>query len=424
MMNIFQSFLFILLVLSNSSLSLVVQDTDLDVPFEISGSTMGPIGYKVIIAQHPDTTTPTELQSKVQATLDRVNQLMSTYIPESDVSRFNQSKSTDFQDVDLETATVVQRALQISNQTNGAFDITVGPAVNLWNFGPNKTEFKVPTDEQIDSVRKLVGYEKLSVRMDPPAISKSQPELKIDLSAIAKGYAVDQVAKTLDEQGCLQFMVEVGGEVFTRGERFGGGPWRVRVERPAIKQQNLANIAGISDLAMATSGDYRNFVEHDGARLSHTIDPQTCRPVPHSLASACVIAEDCMTADALATAIMVLGREKGIKLCEELGIQYLIAERDSDFGDELTQQISKRFPLKDRFKAQAQSPKSILPVFLGAAVVFGLMILAMAVGSIFANKPVQGSCGGLASVTNEDGEESCGICSKPTSDCVERTVKS
>ena len=131
-----------------------------------------------------------------------------------------------------------------------------------------------------------------------------------------------------------------------------------------------------------------------------------------------------MTAAALATAIMVRGKEKGIKLCEALGIQYLIAERDSDFGDELTQQISKRFPLKDRFKAQAQSPKSILPVFLGAAVVFGLMILAMAVGSIFANKPVQGSCGGLASVTNEYGEESCGICSKPTSDCVERTVKS
>ena len=405
---------------------------------EITGSTMGPIRYTVVVAHHPDSITPQQLQQKVDSTLERVNQLMSTYLPDSDISRFNVSKSTEFVAVDPETAEVVGRALQISEQTKGAFDISVGPAVNLWKFGPDKAELEsLPSDSQLKQVAKIIGYQKLEVRVQPPALRKTEPGLRIDLSAIAKGYAVDMVAKALDESGCKQFMVEVGGEVFVRGQRAGGGPWQIGVEEPDTRQtanrspasREVFRVASISNNALATSGDYRNYFEFDGKRFSHTIDPQTCRPVEHGLASACVIADDCMTADAIATAVMVLGPDEGQKFCQEAGVEYLFITRDSDFGSELKELSSQGFPIAEinspqvdsskPEKSKARSAQGILPTFIGAAVIIGLAILGMAVGSIFANKPVQGSCGGLSSATGEDGEESCTICSKPTTDCVE-----
>ena len=396
---------------------------------EMTGLTMGPIQYKVIVSHHPKSVEPEALHRDVESALARINQLMSTYIPDSDVSRFNDSNSTEFFEVDAETANVVSRAIEISKITNGAFDITVGPAVNLWKFGPDKSEFTLPSDEAIANVKKVVGYEKLQVRLDPPALRKTEPKLRIDLSAIAKGYAVDQVAKSLDDNGCEGFMVEVGGEVMTRGERAGGGQWRIGVEKPASKslsQMQIAaqpnhydHIAVISNMAMATSGDYRNFIEHEGKRFSHTIDPETCRPVTHSMASACIIAPDCMTADALATAMMVMGNKKGGEVCKSLGIKFLIAERSAT-DDEFVETIAGEFPLLvDPAKADNNQADGIMPTFIAAACVFGLVILAMAVGSIFNNKPVQGSCGGLANMTNEDGETECGICSKPVTDCVE-----
>lgn len=176
---------------------------------------------------------------------------------------------------------------------------------------------------------------------------------------------------------------------------------------------------------MATSGDYRNFWQHGDKRYSHTIDPETCRPVTNLLATACVVADDCMSADALATAILVLGVERGRAVCDQVGAEYLIAKRDTDFGDKLTDTVSTGFPLKRIENATANASRdsqSIWPTFIGAAVVFGLVVLGMAVGSIFGNQPVQGSCGGLANMTNEDGETECGVCSKPVTDCVERTA--
>lgn len=393
-------------------------------PFEISGKTMGPIAYKVVIADHPDSVTPIELQERVAEVLENINQLMSTYQPESDVSRFNRSQSTEFQTVDPKTAAVVARAIEISKLTEGAFDITVGPAVNLWDFGPKNLDFKIPTVSQTDAIKSSIGYQYLEVQLNPPAISKRVAAVNIDLSAIAKGYAVDQVATTMDDLGCKNFLVEVGGEVFASGERFSGGNWRIGVERPDDAGITLGNIAEISDEAMATSGDYRNFHELGGIRYSHTIDPKTCRPVKHTLASACIIFKDCMTADALATAMMVMGKNRGEQLCQELGAEYLLVERESDFGDELTEFKSKSFPLLDAPQPN-NSPtilQQILPVFIGAVVIFGLVIISMSVGAIFAKKPITGSCGGLANQTNEDGETSCGICSKPTTDCVEKNA--
>ncbi|MDC0294882.1 FAD:protein FMN transferase, partial [Mariniblastus sp.] len=334
------------------------------------------------------------------------------------------SQSTEFQTVDPKTAAVVARAIEISKLTEGAFDITVGPAVNLWDFGPKNLDFKIPTVSQTDAIKSSIGYQYLEVQLNPPAISKRVAAVNIDLSAIAKGYAVDQVATAMDDLGCKNFLVEVGGEVFASGERFSGGNWRIGVERPDDAGITLGNIAEISDEAMATSGDYRNFHELGGIRYSHTIDPKTCRPVKHTLASACIIFKDCMTADALATAMMVMGKNRGEQLCQELGAEYLLVERESDFGDELTEFKSKSFPLLDAPQPN-NSPtilQQILPVFIGAVVIFGLVIISMSVGAIFAKKPITGSCGGLANQTNEDGETSCGICSKPTTDCVEKNA--
>jgi len=429
--------LFCLLTLG--TITCQAQQTEEPTSLNLFGFTMGTIEYNVIVAHHPDSVDQKTLQDKVHGALERVNGLMSTYIPDSDVSRFNDSDSTDFVTVDSETAIVVNRAIEISLQTDGAFDITVGPAVDLWKFGPDKSKLiELPEQAMIEKTKSLIGYEKLEVRLDPPGIRKTEPGLKIDLSAIAKGYAVDQVAKELDDVGSEHFMVEVGGEVLTRGNRASGGPWRVGVERPNsekvaltpgdIGTRELSKVAGISNKAMATSGDYRSFFEFEGRRYSHTIDPKTCKPVEHGLATACIVAEDCMTADAIATAVSVLGVEKGKSVCEKLGVEFLLIERDSDFGEELTEHKSEKFPIaaiqiaaQPAKKVDARRPtNSILPAFIGAAVIIGLAILGMAVGSIFGNKPVQGSCGGLANMTNEDGESNCSICAKPTTDCVER----
>lgn len=394
------------------------------VPFEILGKTMGPIAYKVTIADHPESISPTDLQERVAEVLENVNQLMSTYQPDSDVSRFNRTASTEFQNVDPKTAAVVARAIEISKLTEGAFDITVGPAVNQWDFGPKNLDFTIPSVAQTDAIKSSIGYQFLEVQLDPPAIRKSVSGVSIDLSAIAKGYAVDQVATALDSLGCRNFLVEVGGEVFARGQRFSGGKWRIGVERPNDAGVSLSKIAEISNQAMATSGDYRNFHEFMGKRYSHTIDPKTCRPVEHTLASACIISKDCMTADALATAIMVMGKDRGQKLCKEVGADYLLVERESDFGDTLTEFISESFPLFNppQPKNSPTIVEEILPVFIGAALIFGLVIISMSVGAIFAKKPITGSCGGLANQTNEDGETTCGICSKPTTDCVEKNA--
>ena len=402
--------------------------TKTDLPRLIStGTCMGPIPYSVIVVDVPNGVDQAKVDAEIAASLDHVNQLMSTYIKDSDVSRFNDSESTEFVAVNEETASVVARAIEISKLTEGAFDITVGPAVNLWKFGPNKDEFEVPNADTIAKAKLLVGYKKLEVRLDPPAIRKTNPLLRIDLSAIAKGYAVDEVVRRLETLGCKNLMVEVGGEVRCSGQRHTGGPWRVGVEKPDEVRKVPALVAELTEKSMATSGDYRNYHRVGKKRYSHTIDPTTCQPVDHHMASACIIADDCMSADAMATAVMVLGLERGQKFLDTAGVEYHLVERDSAFGRNFTTASSENFPIGElklkRESEQASSSRqpsnSIVPVFIASASIFGLVILAMAIGAIFNNKPVQGSCGGLANVTNEEGESSCSICSKPTADCVE-----
>ena len=398
----------------------------------VTGKCMGPIDYQVTVVDPPAGLTEAKLEPVVQATLDRINQRMSTYIDDSYVSKFNASESTDFVTCDAETARVVQRAIEISELTNGGFDITVGPAVELWSFGRGDWQpgdsFEPPSDQDIAESLEAVGYQKLTVRMDPPGIKKKHPDVQINLSAIAKGYAVDQVWEKLASMDCKNVLVMVGGEVRASGHRANRTAWRVGVKQPDSLDDDLAAIAFVSNGALATSGDYQNSRRVGKKRYSHTIDPVTARPVEHNLASASILAGDCMTADALATAALVMGRKPAIELLTQQGNDFYFIERTGDFSGQYKRYGSETFPFADeKHRAQLENSESeetiktssIWPVFIGSLCVFGLMILAMAVGAIFNNKPVKGSCGGLANVTNEDGETSCGICSKPVTDCVE-----
>lgn len=376
---------------------------------------MGPIDYTVVLDPLPDGVEQADAAKAVQNALDQVNQSMSTYLEDSEVSRFNRATDDKWVPVSKETAEVVARALEISRETEGAFDITVGPLVNLWKFGKDKTGFEIPPQEKIDEVKARIGYSKLEVRSEPPAIRKLNPEVQIDLSAIAKGYAVDQVAEALQELGAASFMVEVGGEVRTFGKKSDGGPWQIAIEVPnADSKREYEKFVKLTDASMATSGDYRNFYEVGGKIYSHTIDPQTGSPVTHHLASISLIAEDCMSADAYATAGMVLGPDRGRECFERLGLSYYMLDR---FQSKFKELKSGDFPVFAVNDGQGGKPKSsIVPMFFGAVLIFGLAIVGMAVGAIFNNKPITGSCGGLSAM---NGETNCSLCHKPTTDCPE-----
>lgn len=292
---------------------------------ELRGHTMG-TSYSVQIAPPPAVGEREALQRAITAELARINAEMSTYDPASDLSRFNQADGTDWFPVPAELARVVTEAQRVSRLSDGAFDVTVGRLVNLWGFGPEHPPQRVPTPADIAKTLAETGYEKLAVRAEPPALRKTVPGVYVDLSAIAKGYAVDRLATVLSAHGYRNYLVEVGGELRAAG-RHPERPWRVAIERPESSTRAVFRVIELNDIAMATSGDYRNFFEQDGTLYSHTIDPHTGYPVDHLLASVSVLDASGMRADALATALLVLGPEAGLALAEEQGIAAFFIER-------------------------------------------------------------------------------------------------
>ena len=299
--------------------------------FKLTGFTMG-TSYHVTVVDPRDQFSPQLLQAQIDSLLAEVNQQMSTYIPESELSMLNRVPNKLPFEVDPALFDLLLQALEISWLSNGAFDVTVDPLVKLWGFGPEKFSVdRVPSQAQIEAALANVGYQYLVLDISNNTVQKTRP-VTIDLSAIAKGYGVDQVATLLRKAGIENFMVEIGGELSVAGNNATGKPWRIAIEQPGPQPGQVHRALAISNAAMATSGDYRNFFELDGQRYSHTIDPVTGWPVRHNLVSVTVIAQSAAYADALATAIDVMGVSRGMKLANELGLAvYLISRSANGF---------------------------------------------------------------------------------------------
>ncbi|PHS58421.1 MAG: FAD:protein FMN transferase ApbE [Alteromonas sp.] len=272
------------------------------------------------------------LQEEIDAELVNINKLMSTYDTTSELSRFNQYRYSDNFEVSKETLTVVNEALRLARLSDGVLDVTVGPLVNLWGFGPNKRPEKVPTQADIDAVRDYVGYEKLSTT--PTGLMKANPMLYVDLSTIAKGYGVDEVAAILDAHNLQHYLVEIGGEMRVKGERGDGSEWLIAIEKPVTTERAVQKVVSIGTNAIATSGDYRNYYEEDGKRYSHLIDPNTGSPITHDLVSVTVVNPSSMIADGLATAFNVMGWQRAIDLAEQEQLAVFLIRRTADGFEE------------------------------------------------------------------------------------------
>ena len=299
----------------------------------LEGKTMG-TSYSIRYVTGDDTPSAGKIQAEIDKRLELVNDQMSTYRPSSELSRFNASRAVDKPfPVSAATAEVVLEALRINRVTDGALDVTVGPLVNLWGFGPEGRPDKVPSAAALEQRRAWTGIDKLSVQGN--ALVKRIPELYVDLSSIAKGYGVDVIAQYLQSQQVKNYMVDIGGEVRTRGHNGENKPWRIAIERPTAGMEQKAQLViQPGEMSIATSGDYRNYFEQDGVRYSHTIDPITGRPIHHHLVSVTVLSPTCMAADGLSTGLNVLGPERGMALANLMGIPvFMIVKTATGFEE-------------------------------------------------------------------------------------------
>lgn len=303
---------------------------------ELAGSTMGTT-YSVRLSPAPDAAARARLEQQIEERLDAVNRVMSTYQDDSDLMRFNHAAGGSWQTVPLALVELVERAAAISRQTDGIYDVTVGPLVNLWGFGRDGRRDTPPQAAEIDAVLADVGFGQVESRRSPPALRKARDGVQIDLSSIAKGWAVDEIGRLLRQAGFANHLVEIGGELRASGAKSNGEPWRIAIEKPIAGRRDVQRVVALRDVAMATSGDYRNFFSAGGRRYSHTIDPRSGRTVAHRLASVTVFAASCTDADAWATALMAAGDAQGPALAAAHDLRALFVIRE---GDSLVERIS------------------------------------------------------------------------------------
>ena len=297
------------------------------------GQTMGTVYHISLVA--PDTFKTTALQQSIDDQLAAINKAMSTYDPNSELSLINQGKAaTDATGkISLSNALyqVLEDSLSVYRHSEGRFDVTVGPLVNLWGFGPEEADEKRPSDQLIQEKRASVGSDRIILDAANRSLTLASP-LYIDLSAIAKGWAVDQISTLLEANNINAYLVEIGGELRTSGQKPGNIPWKIAIEKPAygLAAREGQWILEPNGKAVATSGDYRNYIEIDGVRFSHTIDPSTGYPITHNLASVTVVHDSCAMADAWATALNVAGPDAGMKLAEsqQLAAYFIIREQN------------------------------------------------------------------------------------------------
>lgn len=272
-----------------------------------------------------------ELSSAVAAQLEQVDALMSTYREDSELSALNRHDSSDGFPISPDTFAVLAEAQAVSRATSGAFDITVGPLVDAWGFGPAETA-EPPVPEMLAQLKKDTGWQKLTLDESTQTVRKSSQSIRCDLSAIAKGYAVDRIASAIEDLGCRDYMVDVGGEVRVAGLNAADERWRIGIERPDSAGRVVHRILQVTNTGVATSGDYRNFRMEGERRLSHVLDPRIGEPVETGVASATVLHDSTMRADAFATALLVLGEREGIAVAEREGLGVLLLLRDGHGG--------------------------------------------------------------------------------------------
>ena len=306
----------------------------------IQGNTMGTT-FHITVVTDTDTT---DLERRINQRLVEINKSMSTYDPESEISRFNRMTEAGRPfPVSEDFLRVMTAAGELYDLTGGAWDGTVNPLVNLWGFGSRKVTPRVPAQKDIDALLPEVGFKYITVSQDG-VLGKTLGTVSVDLASIAKGYGVDQVAALISAAGIDHFLVEIGGEIYARGQRPDGKPWRIGINtpKPMSGATEVYKVVAISDRAFATSGDYRNFFVADGRRYSHVLDPRTGRAVENGVVSATVIAPTCTFADGLATALMVMGPEKGLALVNRLpDVECLIIVEDA--GGTLAEHPSRGF---------------------------------------------------------------------------------
>lgn len=300
------------------------------------GRTMGTGFHVTVILEEGQTPPQPEV---IDRELERINSLMSTYRKDSEINRFNRAPVGASLPVSADFCELLKLSQQVYQLSRGAFNPAVGPLVDLWGFGPADTHDQIPTAKEIARLLGEMDFNALHAGCYQGQIVKTVP-LHLDFSAVAKGYAADRVGQLLAERGYRNYLVEVGGELALAGHNASGSAWRIAIEKPALLQGGVQQVISLSDVGVATSGDYRNYFEKDGKRYSHTIDPRTGRPIEHNLASITVVASTAAEADALATALMVLGAEQSLALVEQRNIAaYFLVKQ----GDKFVAKASGRF---------------------------------------------------------------------------------
>jgi len=282
----------------------------------LSGRTMGTVySIKVMLGYFDD---PEGLQKEIDTRLDEINQSMSVYRKASEISRFNTLGAQKSLAVSQDFLRVLKTANTLHQQTQGAWDGTVGPLVDLWGFGKTKGTRTIPSTEKINNLLQKTGFQNIELHQNS-AISKNKSGISLDLGSIAKGYGVDQISRLIEQKGIQNYLVEIGGEVYAAGRREDGGKWRIGINKPEKNSPytEIYKVVTLENKAMATSGDYRNFFEQDGKIYSHVIDPRTGYPVANQVVSVTIIANTCTYADGLATAVMVMGPQKGLALINQ-----------------------------------------------------------------------------------------------------------
>ncbi len=310
---------------------------------ELSGSTMG-TGYSVTALDHDRNVDKAALQKAIDKSLLSVNAQMSNWDTQSEVSRFNALRSTDPMTVSEGLAQVIRVSKEINQASDGQFDITLGPVIETWGFGAKTALHRTePDTAALASAVERAGQTD-GLKVSGTQIRKSSPDTQIYLPSIGKGYGVDQVAAVVRSFGIDDFMVEIGGDIYVSGRNADSVNWQIGIETPDAITRTAYQVASVSDLGMATSGDYRNYFEQDGNRFSHIIDAQTGRPITHRTASVTVLAENAMLADAWSTALLVLGTKRGLEIANQRDLAVLFIDRKADTNDiGFVSSTSKRF---------------------------------------------------------------------------------